>query len=215
MSRLLLLFAFLFMPPGAAAPAAPTSADLDAFVKKYRDAFTRGDTAALKKLYHVEGPHGEKAFKDEMDSLSGIDRSRVTDISIMKSGLFSPPMDAKFAPNLEAVTNLHIGYDSPKGPDSILLFVGIKDGAYRMALYVPLALSAYAVDEAAITASAATAPAPLPEKSALEKACPNEIGMFCKDKAAKAKELAACLEENSSGLTKPCRKALRARQLAP
>lgn len=199
--------------PAVSAPAAPTQADLDALAKSYKEAFTKQDKAALKTLYFVEGKHGEMAFEEEMRFLSVVMASEVTDVGIAKGASFSLGKRAALAPNLEPVADLHIGFKAAKGgTDSVLIPVGIKDGAYRVALYVPLAVSAFA---AALASDAAPADpslaAPLPSKGSLADVCRNEIGMFCKDRAAKAKELAACLEQNSSGLTKPCRKALRAR----
>lgn len=207
-----LLFAGLLLSAAPARPApAPAQADLDRLVKDYKDAFTKQDKAALKRLYLVAGAHGEKAFNQEMDSLSAVMTSLITDVSIMKGAPYRLGKKDKFAPNLEPVADLHIGFKTAKGEtDSILLPVGIKDGAYRVSLMVPLAVSAYAGDDNSAVAEAAAAPAaPLPAKGALADVCRNEIGMFCKDMAAKAKELAACLEENSAGLTKPCRRVLR------
>ncbi|MBI3298055.1 MAG: hypothetical protein HYZ75_07825 [Elusimicrobia bacterium] len=216
--RYVLLLACLLLPvppcsaaADAKAAAAPTQADLDEFAKKYRAAFEKQDTKALKPLYYADGPGGEAAFADEMKYLSAVMKSKLTDVSVKKAKYHAPPKDARRALNLRNAYELHIGFTTEKGEsDSVLIPLGSKDGSLRLALLVPYSQSVEAADELS-PEDIPEEPASVkfvPELKALIRACPNEINLFCAKQTGKTRTLVACLEKNRNGLTRRCRTTL-------
>lgn len=190
--------------PGAASPlvAAPGAED---FVKRFKEAVERKDSAALKGMFYSEGG-GKSGLMFNERFLRDV-KAKPFAAPVLKEVL--PPSEQKWVkfgcthrPNLQPLHMLNIDY-AERGTGGYLLWLGKKDGAF----FIATTVAEHCMDaEPSDDGSTAAVPAGV---ARLREACANEVNLFCQSSAKQAKTLRACLRGLEGGVSKPCRKLLR------
>lgn len=206
----LLLCAALGAPSSAAPAAAPAAVAPEAedFAKRFKEAVDRREVAALKKMFYSEGG-GKAGLK--------FNERFFADVKVKAFGAASvrevlPPSEQKWVkggcthrPNVQPLHMLNIDF-AERGTGGYLLWLGKKDGAF----FIATTVAEHCMDaEPSDDGSTAAVPAGV---ARLRENCANEVNLFCAGSAKQAKSLRACLRALEGGVSKPCRKALRAEE---
>lgn len=188
-----------------------TTPAADEFARKFRDAVEKKDLAALKSMFHADGGDAE-GLKFNEGFFKAVPNANWGAASILE---VLPPARQKWVkggcthrPNLTPLHMLNLDY-AEKGTGGFLFWLAKKDSAYVIATTIAENCLEPGKDRS-LSADDAPARWVPPGVARLKEACPNEVGLFCSSSTKHTKTLLACLRGLEGGVSKPCRKALRA-----